>query len=243
MATNSRLENFKKILDIIDAELKKEGNEPLYEELRRRYGSFDIPSHEPSKIDKIEQYLGLDYKLDSVSDIFDYDFVKDDNPELFDQLTSDYREMMRYRYGTRGHITDFGEFCRYANLQLEALTNWSLAMKYPDISQLLSFMDNNNNKFYEERIEKKYEYYSVYDIPYASKLYSICKFANIPYMQSATLNNIRGVRNLNSHRSNSKNEKDPKEEKFIKWKEQKDFIGCMDAIHKYVNTIKDMINK
>lgn len=87
------------------------------------------------RVDKIEQYLGLDYKLDTITPDgtkyknIDYSFITDD--ALREQLESDFREMMRFRYGTRSHKIDFKEFCKYAHFQLEALVNdymevWSL---------------------------------------------------------------------------------------------------------------------
>ena len=87
------------------------------------------------RVDKIEQYLGLDYRLDNIaiSDTLyqqlDYSFIQ--STALKEMLISDFREMMRYRYGTRSHKADFTEFCKYAHYQLENLVNyfmeaWSL---------------------------------------------------------------------------------------------------------------------
>lgn len=88
-----------------------------------------------NRIDKIEQYLGLDFKLDTISpsgtlyEEVTYSFITDS--AVRDVLVSDFREMMRYRYGTRSHRVDFMEFCKYAHFQLEGLVNyfmeaWSL---------------------------------------------------------------------------------------------------------------------
>ena len=87
------------------------------------------------RISKIEEYLALDRKLDDISPAgtkykeVTYSFIKD--VAVRDMLVSDFREMMRYRYGTRSHKVDFMEFCKYAHFQLEGLVNyfmeaWSL---------------------------------------------------------------------------------------------------------------------
>ena len=72
-------------------------------------------------IQKIERYLSLDFKLDE-ADLIDYSFIT--NEKVHQQLLSDYREMLRYQFGTRSHKVDFLEFCRFAHLQTEMLINY-----------------------------------------------------------------------------------------------------------------------
>lgn len=74
------------------------------------------------KIDQIEKYLGLDYSVDAQNSVIDYSYIKDE--KVKNQLISDNREMMRFRYGTRYHEIDFDEFCRFAHLQAEMLLNY-----------------------------------------------------------------------------------------------------------------------
>ena len=127
-------DKYKKRLHELVIQLKEQ--EPdLFAYLQQEVNVSDVTMVSDSRIDKIEEYLGLDYKLDAIlpsgtkyHDI-DYSFITDD--ALRTQLESDFREMMRFRYGCRSHKADFDEFCRYAHLQLETLVNdcmemWSL---------------------------------------------------------------------------------------------------------------------
>ena len=92
------------------------------------------------KLDKIEQYLGLDYGLDTAVNP-DYSFIKDSKTR--DTLNADWREMLRFRFGLRGHSIDFGEFVRYANLQMEMLVNLYYFHKYGrDQSTILKVLQN-----------------------------------------------------------------------------------------------------
>ena len=129
------------------------------------------------KIDAIEKYLGLDYQLDVATPSIDYSFVV--NAEVRNQLESDYREMLRYRYGTRGHRVDFFEFCRYVQLQSEALLNYYYRVK-PDAGEESSSEESDGNKTYQ------------------TLLY---KFCNTNQIKSYTLDNVRNVRNMQSHRT------------------------------------------
>lgn len=93
------------------------------------------------KIDKIEQYLGLDYGLDTAVNP-DYSFIKD--AKARETLNADWREMLRFRYGLRGHSVDFGEFVRYANLQMEMLVNLYYINKYgSDPNDILKTIQKN----------------------------------------------------------------------------------------------------
>ena len=94
--------------------------------LRKRLGinaTRTIPIAENNdKINRIEKYLGLDYSVDAQNSVIDYSYIKDE--KVKNQLISDNREMMRFRYGTRYHEIDFDEFCRFAHLQAEMLLNY-----------------------------------------------------------------------------------------------------------------------
>ena len=132
----------KKELDRIVAFVKavKElpGNEEfianLREVLEMNYSVAQMPL-KSEKIDAIEKYLGLDYSLDDSITIVDYSFVIDHRVRA--QLESDCREMMRYRYGTRGHKIDFMEFCRYVQLQAEMLLNYYYDIRFESQDDLL----------------------------------------------------------------------------------------------------------
>ena len=65
----------------------------------------DTPS-----LKRISSYLSLDYELDD-KDFPDYSFIDED--PVRESLLADFREMLRYQYGTRSHKIDFPEFCTY----------------------------------------------------------------------------------------------------------------------------------
>jgi hypothetical protein len=105
-----------------------EQNSEFGVELRRKLGitssvkATSYPSGFDKRVEHIEKYLGLDYYVDGQPSLIDYSFVKE--TEIRAQLISDNREMMRHRYGTRFHIINFDEYCRYAHLQVEMLLNY-----------------------------------------------------------------------------------------------------------------------
>lgn len=80
------------------------------------------------RIRHIEECLGIDFDLDKeepdkdVVDFIDYSFIQEHL--MREKVTAYYREMLRYKYGTRNHIICFGEFCRLAIMQLEVLLNY-----------------------------------------------------------------------------------------------------------------------
>ena len=93
---------------------------------------------DPGALQKIESYLSLDFKIDSEL-LEDYSFITDEGVRR--QLLSDYREMLRYQFGTRSHKVDFLEFCRYAHLQTEMLINYYLETVFKgDITAMVNAM-------------------------------------------------------------------------------------------------------
>ena len=75
-----------------------------------------------NRVRRIENCLGIDYKLDEEKPVLDYSYIKDEI--LRDKATAYYREMLRYQYATRNHKQCFGEFCRLATIQLEFMLNY-----------------------------------------------------------------------------------------------------------------------
>lgn len=146
------------------------------------------------KIDQIEKYLGLDYSVDAQNSVIDYSYIKDE--KVKNQLISDNREMMRFRYGTRYHEIDFDEFCRFAHLQAEMLLNY-----YYDTTC------NSDLDLIKKRI-KKYnatangvdEARNILAISFPVKIWAF----NNEYQKSGNVdlfNHLRKVRNGVSHRS------------------------------------------
>ena len=119
-------EHLSKLLDFIRALYNDPANGEFAEGLRKLVGGQPSTASD-RKVEKIEKYLGLDYGIDSISNP-DYSFVRDDRVRNI--LDADYREMLRYIYGTRGHSVDFVEFTRFVNLQMEMLVNFYYDWKY-----------------------------------------------------------------------------------------------------------------
>ena len=214
-------DKFKKRLHELVKQLKEQ--EPdLFAYLQQEVNALDTKMASVSRIDKIEEYLGLDDKLDSINptDItagkLDYTFV--DIPPLRNQLISDFREMMRYRYGTRSHKSDFYEYCKYAHFQLEALTNyfmevWSTPDEPEDAQPDLELAQKNIIANWKEKYPVTFHdtIKSIEDIPYQNKVKPILSFFNIkdtlisnpPYIfynMSDVVDYIRKTRNACSHR-------------------------------------------
>ena len=141
------------------------------------------------RVEKIERYLGLDYKLDTISPSgtlyheLDYSFIKDS--AVRDMLVSDFREMMRYRYGTRSHKADFMEFCKYAHFQLEGLVNyfmeaWSLDDDdKPNVDIAKQNIEDNWPKNMPNKPRFRDEVKTVDDIDYFQKVTAIISFMEI----------------------------------------------------------------
>ena len=110
-----------------------------------------VPGADPKSLKRIEKYLSLDFEIDEK--IFpDYSVIKDDDVRA--RLHADFREMLRYQYGTRSHKIDFAEFCRYATLQIELLVNYYFEKKFhSDLEQIIQAVTEGNT--YEENGEKK----------------------------------------------------------------------------------------
>ena len=175
-----------------------------------------------ARIDKIETYLGLDYKLDGITPAavvaggLDYSFVN--IPSLCNQLNADFREMMRYRYGTRSHKADFYEYCKYAHFQLEALTNyfmniWSTPDEPEDAKPDIELAKKNIKEYWIEKYELSFSetQKNIEDIPYQTKIRPILNFlkikdkiiSNPPYIYynaADIVDYIRKTRNACSHR-------------------------------------------
>lgn len=188
MAQNK--EQLNKLLLFIKRLIEEPGNEDFVKGLRKL---LDVPIHglkDDSKLSDIEKYLGLDYKLDSATPDIDYSFIQ----EAFvrDQLISDYREMLRYRYGVRSHKIDFSEYCRYAMLQIEQMLNYYYQNKFSSDEELVTYI-NNNSFATIERID------SVKSLSLAVKLSAFSK--NLDRKLIDCLDFAREARNEQSHRS------------------------------------------
>ncbi|MBQ7855266.1 MAG: hypothetical protein IJ352_09660 [Muribaculaceae bacterium] len=145
------------------------------------------------QINHIQKYLGLDYFTDTKDSIIDYSYIT--IPEIKDILISDNREMMRHRYGTRYHKTDFHEFCRYAHLQVEMLINYYFdIVNNSDFNKIVNHIKEFNPKAKINDIK------SFSEIPFTTKLWAFCKENKI---DSGIFLHIKTARNNISHRAYS----------------------------------------
>ena len=143
---------------------------------------------------RIEKYLSLDYDLDGI-ELPNYSFVKEETAR--ERLNADYREMLRYRFGTRGHKIDFPEYCRFATLQFEMLTNYYYERKYDsDVQKLARAIVADNPKYnpgdYLTRIS---------EIPLKTKVYRFRHEFQWDFSSLTPILNSLEVRNRQSHRS------------------------------------------
>lgn len=241
------LESFRKLLDWIDRMVSVRGNEPLRAELQRRYGGVTA---ETRGVEEIERYLGLDYAVDTLPCRIDYTFVQSDNPVLYDQLVSDFREMMRNRYGTRYHKIDFDEYCKYAHFQAEALTNYFLkTVSDGELNQAKEFIKMHNPRF-----EYKPWMNTIESIPYQYKMWAICNASQCK-SEAFVLSDVADTRNAINHRSvkstleeedqilraaesSTADEKQKRQAKLIRWRRKMDWDECMRALGNYTEAIR-----
>ena len=177
-------------------------NTEFGEELRKRLGIASsatiVSSTETERIKRIEKYLGLDYDVDTRNSVVDYSFVK--MPDVYSQLVSDNREMMRFRYGTRYHEIDFDEFCRYAHLQVEMLLNYFYDIK--NNSDLQSIKDHIKRYNPGAKIDTAT---TLSAIAFNVKLWAFSTEMHLENKLKDSFENLRMVRNELSHRSTIKN--------------------------------------
>ena len=147
-----------------------------------------------ANLSKVEHYLGLDYAIDSQESLINYSFVKDDR--IRNTLEADNREMMRFRYGTRGHKVDFDSYCCYAHFQAEMLLNYFYyTVNDGDLESIKEHITNNNPEADKYLKNAK----SLSAISFAAKLYAFQTQFELGGA-SYHINNARKVRNKHFHR-------------------------------------------
>lgn len=175
--------------------LLAEQNTEFRLEMQRMFGktsSASVVNNDDRRISHIEKYLGLDYYLDSMESIIDYSFIKES--DIRENLISDNREMLRYRFGTRSHKVDFEEFCRYAQLQAEMLLNYYYSIEDNTIENIISHIKRYNaNAIISDNTK------SLTSISFRVKLWAYEGEFNINVKD--TFNHICKVRNNQSHRT------------------------------------------
>lgn len=171
-------------------------DEGFLSELRK-----EVAASDPETLRKIETYLSLDFQIDA-KELPDYGFIVEDSAR--EKLLSDYREMLRYRFGTRNHKIDFPEFCRYALLQIEMLVNYFYDKKYDyDITAIQEAIKDGNYSQNEDRYyfmpNQNTRY--VYEIGLSYKIQALQSLLGWTYNDIRIYLYISYVRNNQSHRS------------------------------------------
>lgn len=175
-----------------------EQNPEFDQAMRKLFGqtaSASFHSNCNERIAHIEKYLGLDYYTDSVPTTIDYSYIKEE--DIRDQLISDNREMLRFRYGTRFHKIIFEEFCRYAQLQAEMLINYFYYKKNSTIEEIIAHIKKHNTNAI---ISNKTTFAS---ISFAVKLWAFCNEFKLKKTKT-TFDYVRDLRNYQSHRNPKK---------------------------------------
>ena len=192
MPDNTNKENLRKLLAFLREHIiNKPENAWFVDELRKSIGES---KHQITGLENVEKYLGLDYSLDDVKTIIDYDFIENDY--IRNCFQSDCREMLRYRYGTRGHKINFGEFCRYALIQVERLLNVYYTKRGPFIevrNHISSLNHDSKGKPFDLSKCNQIE-----SIAFAAKLKAFVTEFNLSQL-GTIFDRVREVRNLLSH--------------------------------------------
>lgn len=146
-----------------------------------------------SQIDRIEKYLSLDFDIDNMS-FPDYSFIDDES--IRNKLNSDFREMLRYQYGTRNHRIDFDEFCRYATLQIELLVNYYYEKHYKcDVYSFKTALLSHNQNFTLSPYIA-----TITDIPLKTKVFQLRNEFDLKGHEIQDYLHAIDIRNRQSHR-------------------------------------------
>ena len=208
MAQDRRKEDLKKLLAFLGNIIREPENSWFVDEL---YSMLPTKNDDTMSLVKIEKYLGLDYNIDTVVPLIDFSFVADEyTRECFN---ADYREMLRYRLGLRGHKIDFMEYCRFASIIGERILNIYYS-RLADLEQIKQEIKQHNAKAKLDDVK------SLEAIAYSVKLWSFCnEFSLFPVKE--TLDFAREIRNLKSHGHVSQDDEDVWfQERIAYYKEQ-----------------------
>lgn len=186
MAQDRRKEDLKKLLAFLGNIIREPENSWFVDEL---YSMLSSRNDDKNSLAKIEKYLALDYNIDKFVPLIDFSFVTDEyTRECFN---ADYREMLRYRFGSRCHKIDFSEYCRFSLIIAERALNIFYS-KEVDIETIKNRLKSFNSS---AKIDNAT---TLKDISFSVKLWSFCNEYNLKSVKQ-TLDLVREVRNMKSH--------------------------------------------
>lgn len=186
MAQDRRKEDLKKLLVFLGNIIREPENSWFVDEL---YSMLSSRNDDKNSLAKIEKYLGLDYNIDKCVPLIDFSFVADEyTRECFN---ADYREMLRYRLGSRSHKIDFSEYCRFSLIIAERALN----IFYSKESDIETIKDRLKKFNPTAKIENAT---ALKGISLSVKLWSFCNEYKLKSVKQ-TLDSVREVRNMKSH--------------------------------------------
>lgn len=160
--------------------------------------STDSESRIEQRVKQIQDYLNINF-----DDLIDYDDFDEPSRE---QLTRDCIEMCRYKKGTPSHKIDYGEFCRYATLQIEEMFNYHLyKISKGDINQAIEYIRLYYSRYTPDQISLPR---TIHEIPLGIKLTAFTRACNIRGKTSNILWFLKEFRNELSHRDSSTQKND-----------------------------------
>lgn len=186
MVQDRQKEDLKKLLTFLGNLIREPENSWFVEEL---HSLLPARNDNTKSLAKIENYLGLDYNIDNIMPLIDFSFVKNDY--LRECFNADYREMLRNRFGSRGHKIDFSEYCRFTLIIAERALNLFYS-KESDIEAVKYRLKTFNSK---AKIENAT---NLKEIPFSVMLWSFCNEYKLKNIKQ-TLDSVRDVRNMRSH--------------------------------------------
>lgn len=221
-------------------------NEEFRLEMQRLFGTkvsaSSSPNYTPTTQDISEIRAALEIRGNHS---INYDFIKE--KRLREQLLIDNYRMENAALNLQEKEIDrFYIFCVNAFYQVENIVNYYFHILYPNINDLLTVIEDatkNNGEGGEYRFNRtKVRYENVGDIQIFHKINALCNllFPNdIPV--TATLGNLRKVRNEGEHRCqiiwSEKNEED----KLYVFFKKASFNSIRIVLKKVVSAIKDNI--
>lgn len=198
MEQDTNREYLKKLLDFLQRRIiNKPENTWFVDELRGMLSTHNQHCIQPKEngiLNKIEKYLALDYQLDDSHTIIDYSFVKNDY--IRKCLDADCREMLRYRYGLRGHIKNFEEFCRFAFMQVERIINAYYNLCGNTMSERIVHLQQFNPKYSPAKDKLPN---SIEGIPFNFKLYAFNTELQVGIGVYNIVDRLSKIRNYQSH--------------------------------------------
>lgn len=175
-----------------------------------------------------------------------YDFIlAKGNQRLRDQLLMDNLRMENAALNLKEkELERFYSFCANAFYQIENVVNFYFYVMFPDIDNLLSFIENATNvdKKYSFKRNANKEYKNVSDIGIADKLNAICNtlFPNDKNIK-ITYSQLRQVRNEGAHRCMVIVEEHDENNALYRFFKYNTFNSIRIVLIKLVGTIKQEI--